>query len=253
MLVGVAYAAEEGGSAISVVPVLADIWPSIVAFAILFLLLKKFAFGPISACSTSAPRRSGVAREGRGDPVEAERLLEEYKEQMAEARAEAGKVIDQGRKVAESMKEEIVAKANEEAEQIVVKAREAIEAEKRAAMVELQGSVADLSVAVAGKLIGEKLSPPSTRRSSSVRLPRWEASMTTSEIARTYARVLFDLASAADAVDAADEGVLARRGSGTRSCRPAQRADRRRSPGGEEAGCAARYLRRERLPRSSRS
>lgn len=33
--------------------------------------------------------------------------------------------------------------------------------------------------------------------------------MTTSEIARTYARVLFDLASAADAVDATDEGVRA--------------------------------------------
>lgn len=33
--------------------------------------------------------------------------------------------------------------------------------------------------------------------------------MTTSGIARTYARVLFDLASAADAVDAADEGVRA--------------------------------------------
>jgi len=31
--------------------------------------------------------------------------------------------------------------------------------------------------------------------------------MTTSEIARTYARVLFDLACAADAVDAADEGL----------------------------------------------
>ena len=33
--------------------------------------------------------------------------------------------------------------------------------------------------------------------------------MTTSEVARTYARVLFDLASAADAVDAADEGITA--------------------------------------------
>ncbi|MDH4139617.1 MAG: ATP synthase F1 subunit delta [Coriobacteriia bacterium] len=33
--------------------------------------------------------------------------------------------------------------------------------------------------------------------------------MTTSEIARTYAKVLFDLASAADAVDSADEGMQA--------------------------------------------
>lgn len=36
--------------------------------------------------------------------------------------------------------------------------------------------------------------------------------MTTSEIARTYARVLFDLATAADAVDAADEGIRAAAG-----------------------------------------
>lgn len=33
--------------------------------------------------------------------------------------------------------------------------------------------------------------------------------MTTSEVIRTYARVLFDLANAADAVDAADEGMRA--------------------------------------------
>ena len=159
MLVGVAYAAEDGGSAISVVPVLADIWPSIVAFAILFLLLKKFAFGPIS---NVLDKRAETIRESlekaEETRVEAERLLDEYKEQMAVARTEAGKIVDQSRKAAESMKEEIVAKANDEAGQMVEKAREAIEAEKKAAMSELQASVADLSVAVAGKLIGEKLS-----------------------------------------------------------------------------------------------
>ena len=159
MLVGVAYAAEEGGASISVMPVLADIWPSIIAFLILFFLLKKFAFGPIG---TVLDKRAETIRESlekaEETKVEAERLLEEYKVQMAEARAEASKVIDQGRKVAESMKTEIVAKAHEEAEQVIVKAREAIEAEKKAAITELQGSVADLSVAVAGKLIGEKLS-----------------------------------------------------------------------------------------------
>jgi len=159
MFVGVAYAAEEGGSAISVVPVLAEVWPSIIAFVILFLLLKKFAFGPIG---NVLEKRTETIRESlekaEETRVEAERLLEEYKVQMAEARAEAGKVIEQGRKVAESMKEEIVAKANDEAAQMLVKAREAIEADKKAAMAELQSSVADLSVAVAGKLIGEKLS-----------------------------------------------------------------------------------------------
>ena len=41
---------------------------------------------------------------------------------------------------------------------MIEKAHAAIEAEKKAAVSELQASVADLSVAVAGKLIGNDLS-----------------------------------------------------------------------------------------------
>lgn len=160
MLVGVAYAAETAeGASISVVPTLADIWPSLLAFAILFVLLKKFAFGPISGV---LEKRAATIRESlekaEETKVEAERLLEDYRTQMAEARTEAAKVIEQARKVAESMKDDIVAKASDEAAGMIVKAREAIEAEKKAAVAELQASVADMSVLVAGKLIGETLS-----------------------------------------------------------------------------------------------
>ena len=41
---------------------------------------------------------------------------------------------------------------------MLVKARESIEGERRAAIASLQASVADLSVAVAGKIIGSELS-----------------------------------------------------------------------------------------------
>lgn len=157
-----AFAAEvgaEGGSPISVVPSLAEMWPSLVAFIILFVLLKKVAFGPITGM---LQKRADTIRESlekaEETKVEAERLLEEYKVQMAEARSEAAKLVEHSRKVAESMKDDIVAKANDEAAQIVARAREAIEAEKQAAMADLQAQVADISVLVAGKLIGEKLS-----------------------------------------------------------------------------------------------
>jgi F-type H+-transporting ATPase subunit b len=83
---------------------------------------------------------------------------------MAEARLESAKVIEQGRKVAETMKDEILAKAKEEAASVVAKAREEIQSEKRAAMAELQASVADLSVAVAGKVIGTSLSDAEHRK-----------------------------------------------------------------------------------------
>ena len=166
-----AYAAEgaaEGGEHAaeglaatlgSVYPNPAMIWPTWLAFIILFVLLWKFAFPAIVGMldkRTEAIRES--LERAEETKVEAERLLDEYKQQMAEARGEAAKVIDQGRKVAESMKEEIIAKANEEAAALVAKAREAMEADKKAALAELQASVADLSVAVAGKIIGEKLS-----------------------------------------------------------------------------------------------
>ena len=83
--------------------------------------------------------------------------MDEYKKQMAEARLESGRIVEQGRKVADSMKDDIVAKANEEAVNMIAKAKESIDAEKRAAMAELQASVADLSIAVAGKVIGKSM------------------------------------------------------------------------------------------------
>jgi F-type H+-transporting ATPase subunit b len=143
----------------TVIPPLSAIWPTIIAFLVLFVILWKVAFPPIvKMLEQRADTIRDSLEKAENTKVEAERLLESYKEQMAEARGESVKIIEQGRKVAESIKDDIVAKANEEAAQIVAKAREAMEAEKKAAIADLQTQVAELSVAVAGKLIGEQLS-----------------------------------------------------------------------------------------------
>ena len=47
---------------------------------------------------------------------------------------------------------------------MIEKAHAAIEADKKAAIAELQGSVADMSVAVASRLIGEDLSDDEHRK-----------------------------------------------------------------------------------------
>lgn len=159
---GAAEGAAEGGLPAtlgSVYPNPAAIWPTWVAFLILFFLLWKFAFPAIlSMLDARTDRIRESLEKAEETKIEAERLFEDYKAQMAEARGEAAKVIEQGRKVAESMKEDIVAKANEEAAAVVAKAHEAMEAEKRAVVAELQAEVAQLTVAVAGKLIGKQLS-----------------------------------------------------------------------------------------------
>ena len=138
-----------------IIPGTTEMFVNIAAFVVLFVVMWKFAFPPVTKMlDERAVKIRESLEKAEETRVEAERLLEEYRVQMAEARAEATQVIEQGRKVAESMKAEILAKARAEAEAEKVKAIEAIKAEKAAAMGELQQQVADLSVAVAGKIIG---------------------------------------------------------------------------------------------------
>lgn len=143
----------------AVIPKLGEIWPTVLAFVILFVVLWKFAFPPIVGM---LEKRSATIEESltkaEQTRIDAEKLLEDYKKQVAGARQDSNRIIEEGRQVAEAMKEEILAKARTEAEDIVVKAKESIEAEKRAAMAELQAQAADLSVNVAGKVIGKTLS-----------------------------------------------------------------------------------------------
>ena len=142
------------------IPATVEVAISAVSFLVLFFALWKFVLPPITGM---LDKRAETIRESlekaENTRVEAERLLNDYKQQMDEARHESAKVIEQGRKVAESMKAEIVAKANEEREAMLAKARDEIQAEKRAAVAELQASVADLSVAVAGKILGSQMKP----------------------------------------------------------------------------------------------
>jgi F-type H+-transporting ATPase subunit b len=141
------------------IPATIEVAISAVSFLVLFVALWKFALPPITGM---LDKRAETIKESlekaENTRVEAERLLDEYKEQLAVARQEANQVIEQGRKIAESMKDEIVAKASEEREALLAKAKEEIQAEKNAAVAELQASVADLSVAVAGKILGSQMS-----------------------------------------------------------------------------------------------
>jgi F-type H+-transporting ATPase subunit b len=143
----------------AIIPYTSELLVSLVSFGVLFIVLWKFALPPITnMLDERAAKIKDSLEKAEQTRIEAERLLGEYKEQLAEARQEANRVIEQGRKVAETMKDEIVAKATEERESMLVRAREEIQGEKRTAMAELQAQVADLSVAIAGRLIGKTMS-----------------------------------------------------------------------------------------------
>ena len=140
------------------------IW-TLVSFFILLILLKKVAFPPI--LQGMKKREETIKQqldEAQKTKKEAETLLDDYKRQLADARSEAQKIINEGKGLGESMRKEIIQKAQEESNQIVKRAQEEIELQKHKALMELQEKIADLSIMAASKVISKTLNPEDHRR-----------------------------------------------------------------------------------------
>ncbi len=154
----VSEAAAAGGAA-ALIPKPAEFIPAVISFLLVLLILSKFAWPAITGMIDQRAEniRESLERAEQAK-IDAERMLEEYKVQLAEARKEANAILAQAKSAADTTIAEASAKAQSDAEALVEKARVAIEGEKRAAIADLQRSVADISVSVAGKLIGSELS-----------------------------------------------------------------------------------------------
>jgi len=133
------------------------VW-TILAFGVLVFALAKFGFGPLVNVLDERERKIRESIEQAEEArLESERLLREYEEKLAEARAEAQKFIAEGKQLGESIRAEIMGKAEEEAKRLVAKAEEQINRDVEQAIKELRAEVADISVSLASKVIEQEL------------------------------------------------------------------------------------------------
>lgn len=157
--------ASQGGGIEAILPEMSEFIPMLVAFIILWIVLAKFGW-PVF--DKMLEKRANTIRDDLKNAEEArqesERVLAEYQQQLAEAKVQASKIVADAKKAGEDVKADITAKAQAEAAGMIEKAHAAIEAEKKAAIADLQGSVADLSINVAAKLIGNDLTDDEHRK-----------------------------------------------------------------------------------------
>ena len=133
------------------------VW-TILTFLVMFALLAKLAFKPIGeALEKRGATIKAQLDEAEKSRAEAKKLMEDYQKQIAEARVEAGKVIEEARQLGEKVRKEVVDKANSEASAIVSRSAEEIVRQKEKGIQDLKDTVASLSVQIAGRIIGKEV------------------------------------------------------------------------------------------------
>jgi F-type H+-transporting ATPase subunit b len=141
-----------------------QLW-TLVAFVVLLMLLKKFAFKPIAQ---ALDRRGETIKKSIEDAenqrAEAKKLLEDYQKQVADARNEAGKIIEEARQLGERVRKEVVEKANGEASAVSQRAQEEIQRQKEKGIQEMKDTVAALSVQIASKVIEKEVNEATHRQ-----------------------------------------------------------------------------------------
>jgi F-type H+-transporting ATPase subunit b len=144
-------------------------WPKFLAQLILFIVvyfvLRKFAFGPIIAMLEERRRR---IEEGQLNAEKIKQQLaaweQRHAEILAQANAEAQKMIDEARASASVVADRKQQEAIAAAEQIVAKAREASAMEHEQTMAQLKRELGRLVVDTTTKVTGKVLTSDDQRR-----------------------------------------------------------------------------------------
>ena len=149
---------ESSSNVDLVLPETAELMAGIIAFSIVFFFIWKWAWPTINkTLEQRQAAMTGRIQEADRTKAEAESLLADYKSQLSEAKTEGNRIIEDARVTAEQMKSDLLLKAESEADNIRGKAREDAASEKSRALADARSQVGDISVDLAGKIVGESL------------------------------------------------------------------------------------------------
>jgi len=133
------------------------IWTWITFIVVLFIL-RRVAWGPL--LKSVEDREKNIVNaidSAKRERSEAEKLLGEQKTAVAQARQEAADQVRKTQADLEKFRDELMGKARKEADDLKAEARRTIDEERLKAIANIKGEAVKLSLAIAEKLIAEKL------------------------------------------------------------------------------------------------
>ena len=139
------------------------IW-TLITFGIVLFILKWKAWGPLmSALEEREKRISDALSSADKAKEEAERVSNEYDEMIKKAQAEAQDIVTKGKEAGNNLKDEIERKAQEKADELLEKSNKQIDAAKAKAIDEIKSVSVDLAIQAASKVIDKNLDDSTNR------------------------------------------------------------------------------------------
>jgi len=133
------------------------IWGGL-SFLVLFFLMSKFAYPAIKKMTEDRTERiRGDLEAAEGAKTEATTVLDEYRAQLADARNESGRIIEEARQQADAMKRDQETRLQTELAEMRERAVADIEAAKGQVMADLRGEVASLAIGAAEVVVQKSL------------------------------------------------------------------------------------------------
>ncbi|QGK71178.1 F0F1 ATP synthase subunit B [Allosaccharopolyspora coralli] len=148
-----------------ILPMPSELILGLVAFLLLLWVLNKYAVPRFEKLYEERSQKieGGIARAEEAQ-AEAQRTLEQYKEQLADARAEAARIRDDARAEGQQIVEEMRTQAQTESDRIVAAGQSQLASQRAQIVAELRGDLGRQAVNLADRIVGESLEDEARRR-----------------------------------------------------------------------------------------
>ena len=157
--------AEPGEERAVLLPAVNELIWGLVSFGVFAFFMVKWVLPRARvALEQRTAGIEGKLAQAERDRDEAQKLLVQYREQLADARAEAGRIRTEAQAQRAQIVEEARAEARTEAARITEAATAQIASERLQVLTELRREVGGMAVTLAGKVVGESLEDDARQR-----------------------------------------------------------------------------------------
>jgi len=147
-----------------ILPTTSELFYAGLAFLVLLAMMYKFAFPAVQKAMEG--RTQGIRDnldEAERTKAEAQRILEEYQRQLADAKNESARIIDEARQTAEQMRRDLMVRAEAEVNELRDRSRQEIEAAQQRAVADLRAQVSELAIGAAEVVVQKNLDRDTNR------------------------------------------------------------------------------------------